>query len=60
MKSLLIVSVFLALVACKSAMVPTAAEDECRARHNLMPGTTEYADCVKQLSHSESELRHSK
>ncbi len=57
MKSLLILTAFVALVACKSAMVPTASETECRARHNLTPGTSEYADCVKQLSHSESQLR---
>lgn len=60
MKTSLALIAFFALVACKSAMVPTAAEDECRMRHNLQPGTSEYADCVKQLSHSESELRHAK
>lgn len=58
MKALFAVTAFLALVACKSTMVPTAAEKECRERHGLMVGTSEYADCVDQLSHSESELRH--
>jgi len=56
MKSLLVLTAFIALVACKSAMVPTAAENECRVRHGLKIGTSEYTDCVSKLSTSENEL----
>lgn len=58
MKTILAVTAFLALVACKAATVPTAADNECRERHGLRIGTAEYADCIENLRHSESELRH--
>lgn len=57
MKTSLALIAFIALVACKSAMVPTAAENECRTKHHLQVGTSEYADCVAKLSNSEAELR---
>lgn len=57
MKALLAATAaLLALTAC-SESVPTAAENECRTRHGLTPGSAVYADCVKNLGHSESELR---
>ncbi len=43
------------LIACASA--PTAAEQECRERHGLTPGSSAYADCVDKLHSTESQLR---
>ncbi len=59
MKAILALAAFAALVACES-VVPTAAEKECRERHGLMIGSTEYKDCVAKLSKAEHELRVTK
>lgn len=56
MKSLLACTALFALIACET--VPAAAEKECRDRHGLTVGSSEYRDCVSKLSHGEAELRH--
>lgn len=59
MKAILALAAFATLVACES-VVPTEAEKQCRERHGLMIGTTEYKDCVAKLSKAEPELRATK